>query len=505
MLATRNVEEVQRHRLSGLLRRASRTEFGVQHKISPAWDYETFSSALPVTDFSHWEPLVEEQRCHPERSVISGRASRYEPTSGSTACRKWIPYTPAFLAELDAASAPWIYDMGSIYPDILRGRHYWSLSWMPDELRGPHGPGSTDDLRLFPWWKRGLLGRTMAVSAQVALAPTLEQSMEETLFQLVTCRELSFISVWSPTFALELLTRVGRHRDALAQRATETGHYQVAALLDDWKGELSAPFFEALWPNLALVSAWDTSTSARYARHLQALLGHARFQGKGLWATEGVVTIPLGDAYLLAINSHFYEFRCLDTEEVLPCWKLEEGMVVQPILSTGSGLFRYALLDRLRVSGFVEKCPTFEFLGRIGGSDMVGEKLDVALVEDVLADVSKQLGVHAICLFAQEEGPAGNPRYVLLAEGRTETLGSVEALTETRLMEIHHYALARQMGQLEGAGAIVSPSALRLYMEQTGAGSAGQGSRKVEALGCLPMPLAEFVEDLSAGKETSQR
>lgn len=501
MKATAVPEQVQRHRLALLLKTGSRTDFGLRVGMDEGWTWEEMSERLPVTDYSHWEELVNAQRKEPGRPVLNHGAKRWEPTSGSTARRKWIPYTSAFLAELDAASATWMYDMSVRFPDIVKGKHYWSLSWLPDDLRDPEGLASTDDLRLFPWWKRWLLGQVMAVPGEVALAPTMEQCLDDTLYHLAVCSDLSFMSVWSPTFALELFSTLERRRESLARRALARGRRGTAGLLREWDGALTPEFLRALWPGLSLISAWDTSTSSGFAARLRSLLPHAGFQGKGLWATEGVVTIPMGEAYPLALTSHFYEFRVLETDEVVPSWKLEPGMVVQPILTTGAGFFRYALLDRMRVTGFLNRCPTLDFLGRIGSSDMLGEKLDVALAQQVLEEVSSRIEVSCLCLFAQEKGPAGRPRYVLLAQGNAESREVAGREVEERLMGIHHYALARQMGQLDPAVALISPEALSLYMEQSGSCTAAQGNRKVEVLGCLPSAWAESL-DIAPGEKS---
>lgn len=174
--------------------------------------------------------------------------------------------------------------------------------------------------------------------------------------------------MWSPTFALTLFDNIIKHKlelvsvlasgkwgdrsPALPGLKCPQSH-RVAELLLQWQGNISAVLLKQIWPELALVSAWDTSSSATWANKLQNLLPQAEFQGKGLWATEGVVTIPFQNNYPLAICSHFYEFIDLDTDEVFPAWQLEKDQVVRPVLTTGSGLLRYAMKDKLRVSGFL--------------------------------------------------------------------------------------------------------------------------------------------------------
>lgn len=62
------------------------------------------------------------------------------------------------------------------------------------------------------------------------------------------------------------------------------------------------------------MSSWDTAGSKAWAEKLKEKLPSVQFEGKGLWATEGVVTIPYNDQYPLAYQSHFYEFEYLEGE-----------------------------------------------------------------------------------------------------------------------------------------------------------------------------------------------
>ena len=62
----------------------------------------------------------------------------------------------------------------------------------------------------------------------------------------------------------------------------------------------------ARWLKLALGSGGHPAAAARWAKEWDALLPQAAFQGKGLWATECVVTIPYAGRYPLAYRSHVY-------------------------------------------------------------------------------------------------------------------------------------------------------------------------------------------------------
>lgn len=131
-----------------------------------------------------------------------------------------------------------------------------------------------------------------------------------------------------------------------------------------------------------MVSAWDTAAAAPWARQLQALLPQAGFQGKGLWATEGVVTSVSG-RYPLAYMSHVYEF--IDAHD---------GRVLLPLgAARGSG--RDPAADHGQRPGALpdERCAArgcaigtgalLHVLGRNDGVDLVGEKTSATTAQAV--------------------------------------------------------------------------------------------------------------------------
>jgi hypothetical protein len=482
--ACQSLEATQSSILQRLLLAASRTERGRRIGLEATWDYDEFATRHPVTTYADYADDIEAQRST-GRPILTGPCHRYEPSSGSTQARKWVPYPAALLREFDGAISPWLADIGGRFPGTLGGRHYWSLSWLPDELRH-RAPGeasaSTDDLQLLPWWKRTLLGKVMAVTPDTARLPTAEAALFQTLVQLAAARDLTLISVWSPTFALELIRRLREHRTPVADALDAMGLTARGAALRATGSLADADFLVAFWPGLALVSAWETAGAAPFARQLRALLPHAAFQGKGLWATEGVVTIPYRGVYPLAVTSHFVEFRNLNDGTILPPWKLEEGMSVQPLLSTGSGFFRYALDDQLTVSGCLGMCPCLSFQGRIGGIDLVGEKLDNTMAQRVLDEVNGPGDYCAVALLADTTGQ--RPRYRILAASASGDASQLAQRAEAALRTVHHYALARDLGQLDPVHAVVREDIVAHYFAVTGRGGPA-GGRKVDPLAMM--------------------
>lgn len=378
----------------------------------------------------------------------------WEPTSGTSGGRKWIPYTKEFRHDLNRAAALWLADAAGEAPGILKGSHYWSLSWLPQELREKNA--SNDDTHMLPAWQRWMFRQIMATPNGLQNLPTAEETWFATLVYLAHREDLSLISIWSPTFALRLCDDLWRRLDEirflgpkfLADRGLEPARERR-----EWPrrqgltAQEDSRFFAALWPRLSLISSWDSATSAGWAEDIRSIFPGVRFQGKGLWATEGPVTIPYSGFKVLSAHSHFFEFRCLETDRILPAWKLERDQYVQPLLWSSNGFFRYPLADRLKVSGFYSSIPCLEFEGRLASTDLVGEKMENSFIGDLLHDLrrhrpdSRWGGVFAV---------RDQRRYVLALIGSDADL-DLDRRFEAGLLRNHHYRVARELGQLQPA------------------------------------------------------
>ncbi|WP_339515821.1 GH3 family domain-containing protein [Pseudomonas sp. RL_15y_Pfl2_60] len=510
------LELIQRSLLQKWLHGHTRTVSATRYHLKANDSWEQFANKQPCTTYDSYRKLIELQRSQQNKQLFDSPVSRYQPTSGSTSAIKWIPYTQAFLGELDQAITPWIGDLYRQFPKIAQGSHYWSLSWIPTSLRDASSHELNDDMQLMSLGKRLIAGLTQTAPASIALARTAEDSLFATLAYLAADEHLSVISIWSPTFGLGLLEQLGSCREELIEvlqqgtwgmRAEAMAGlkcpraHKAAQRLKAWNGVADPAFFAELWPRLALLSAWDTAAASPWAQQLQKLLAHAQFQGKGLWATEGVVSIPLRNHCPLAYRSHVYEFEDLENGQILAPWQLRKGQQVMPLLTTGSGFARYRMNDVLQVSDHWRTLPCFTFLGRNDGSDLVGEKISAALAQSIIDGLSYS-GQLPITLLALNDCVRGKPGYVLLVEGpansNSMSTTALAAQLEHALLKNFHYRLARDLGQLAPAHCICLPNMRQIYLEQSRARGMLEGNIKLEALrhwsGPLPMALRQALE-----------
>ena len=124
-----------------------------------------------------------------------------------------------------------------------------------------------------------------------------------------------------------------------------------------------------IWPQLQMVSCWLSGTVGRDAREvLRRLPSKISCFDMGYGASEGKLNIPTAlaePAGFAALFSVFYEFLPLEKKAAPLCmWEVEVGKCYELIITTYSGLYRYNMLDIVRIVDFVGKTPKFVFCGK---------------------------------------------------------------------------------------------------------------------------------------------
>ena len=387
---------------------------GRRYRFEELRDAAQFRARLPVMEPEKLAAESEALLAGDSSCLVQEPVLLLEPTSGSTSGSRLIPYTASLKAEFQRGIGAWIGQLFWEYPQLLGGCSYWCVT--PPHPRTEQGAvpvGFEHDSEYLGGWASYLFAQVSA------LAPGLPQKEDfwfETARQLLDCRRLRFVSVWSPTFWLTL----------------------VEFIRANWKG-LSPPGSPSepgsWWPQLRVLSCWNHAMAAPGANRLAAMFPNVRIQGKGLVATEGLVTIPWGGSHPLALGSHFFEFLDESGSSYLADELVLNGEY-QVLLTTGGGLYRYRLGDRVRVDGWVGECPSLRFLGRENVLDHAGEKLSEAFVASVL-----EQEFEGFAMLAYEDGG-----YSLFAD----ELGPEKLeLVERELVKNFHYQLCRQLGQLQ--------------------------------------------------------
>ncbi|MBP8111281.1 MAG: GH3 auxin-responsive promoter family protein, partial [Agitococcus sp.] len=152
------LEFVQRQKLAKILQQVAAANGRIKTAV-PTW--EEFAVNQPVTRYGQWQEAINAQR-RGESLLTTSPLVRYQPTSGSSEKLKLIPYTKAFIDELDSAIAPWLASMYRHHRGLNGGTHYWSVSWLPQSQFAELSGNLNDDSELLGSVKRVLAGQSQA-------------------------------------------------------------------------------------------------------------------------------------------------------------------------------------------------------------------------------------------------------------------------------------------------------------------------------------------------------
>ncbi len=441
---------VQAEILRSILKMNRHSEFGRSHNFDQIADAAEFAQAVPIAGYDAVATPISRMANGASGVLVSEPLLAFEQTGGSSDGAKLIPYTDSSLAAFQSGLLPWLDDLCSNFPSLGRGALYWAIS---PACRLPHHtpsgvPVGLPDAAYLGIEVGSVVAQMLAVPVEVGQLSDVTQWRAATLRHLFACKSLAMISVWSPSFFTELLRYAHEGCEALARDIAQADCQRASVVAEELSR--ATPDYQRLWPNLQVISCWDQASSAVGAATLRAAFPNVLVQGKGLLATEGLISIPLKDfAYpVLALRAGYFEF--VDASgKVWGADSLVQGQEYQLLLTTYSGLYRYALGDQVVIRGFARRTPMLEFVGRSHStSDLCGEKLCDSFVARRIAELGQPFAV-----LAPDSGDEGaRARYALLLDARENDhirARSSAAALDHALHDNPQYAYARQMRQLD--------------------------------------------------------
>jgi len=491
------VKETQEKLLLETLEENAETEFGRKHKFSSIKNISDFKTRVPVSSYEDYKCYIDLIARGDNNILTKEKVLLFEPSSGSVSSTKYIPYTPTLKKQFQRAILPWLYDIAIKNKGVIKGSSYWSISPSVNLCVNPNygimPVGFEQDAEYFGPILKHILKVLLVVPQEVSLIEDIDSFRYVTLLFLLREKELTFISIWNPTFLTVLFDPLLHFAPSLIcdiERGTlnppsklsrELTHRLLKKLPKDKKraAELKAIFnsyseslfekaslFKNIWPNLCFISCWGDGNANSHLSSLKQMFPDVVLQPKGLLATEGVVSFPLTDENesILAINSHFFEF--IETEDIntggqsyntLLAHQLQLGKSYSVIITTGGGLYRYRLNDIIKVVGFRQECPLVRFIGKEDKvSDLCGEKLNERHIVEILNGAFEQYQLRSrffmMAPSLSEDGKYSYTLFLQFAECPNESyyaLSQLSAFIEKKLKENYHYNYARKLGQLQ--------------------------------------------------------
>jgi len=459
--ALNRVEAAQSQYLLHLVRCNAKTKYGMRHHFTDISSVEEYQQAVPLTDYEDYSPYIEEISHGQSRVLTCEPVLIFEPSSGTSSASKLIPYTRSLKLEFQRGIAPWAVSLFKRKPELLRGLAYWSIS--PANKQKQYYcqvlVGFAQDAEYLGFVGKWLYSRVTAVPPEVAYMADVDTFRRQTLVHLLAAEKLAFISVWSPTFLTLLLRHLVQNQDeilSLLMKSELAGaSVRATTIKSILRQEQGGNVFERIWPNLAVISCWTHGPSEIYANETRKHFPNVEIQGKGLLATEAFVSLPFLPDHdpVLAVDSHFFEFRDTESSDIRLAHQVEKGKVYSVNVSTMGGLYRYRLGDLVKVTGFIGQAPTLRFVTKEEAvSDLFGEKLHSDHVQHSAADTFSECSVEPLFfLLAPVKNPNHIVAYSLFLHVQSITMEQSAALRdalEERLCENFHYAWCRNVGQL---------------------------------------------------------
>ncbi len=449
-------EQAQQLVQQRLIAQLKNCEYGRQFNIRTCEDWHR----LPIVDYDDLQPWIDQSTA--KRSPLTPEPILfYEPTSGSRGPVKQIPYTRSLRQSFSHLFCIWAHDLITHGPKFSTGKLYFSISPSFSDTAG-----TTDDSDYLDLWLRWLLKPFLVISPQAKTPEKFKQNLACTLLQ---AESLEIISIWSPSFLIAQLDYIQQHREQLHERLKgQLSEDRRQVLLSEESPDIC---WSKLWPQLKLISCWDSVIAADGAAGLKSRFPNTLIQGKGLLATEAPMTVPLiaAKGQVPLLNEVFFEFE--DSQgQCHALHQLKIGETYEVIISQQGGLYRYRMGDRVQVTHYFLKTPCLKFVGRGKDiSDLVGEKLNIQFVSNAISQLNLSESQFQSLVPVHEP----KPHYMLLLDRAEKEASSISQQLESLLCESHHYQLARQLDQLAPARVIVSSTAA----EQLSAKKMASGQR----------------------------
>jgi hypothetical protein len=425
-----------------LITQLKNCEYGHQFNIRTCEDWHR----LPIVAYDDLQPWIDQSTA--QRSPLTPEPILfYEPTSGSRGPVKRIPYTRSLRQSFNHLFCIWAHDLITHGPTFSTGKLYFSIS---PNFSGT--AGTTDDSDYLDPWLRWLLKPFLVISPQAKTPKEFKQNLACTLLK---AESLEIISIWSPSFLTAQLDYIQQHRAQLHEQLKgEMSAIRLQILLSQESPNIC---WNKLWPQLKLISCWDSVAAADGAAGLKSRFPNTLIQGKGLLATEAPMTLPLiaAQGQVPLLNEVFFEFE--DSQgQCHALHQLTVGKTYEVIISQQGGLYRYRVGDRVQATHYFLQTPCLKFVGRGQDiSDLVGEKLNIQFVSNAI----NQLNLSESQF--QSLVPVREPKahYVLLLDRTEQEISQLSQQLESLLSESYHYQLGRQLDQLAPARVIVSSTA----------------------------------------------
>lgn len=417
----RSLRAAQEGLLLEMISRATDTVFGRTYGFANIKTRKDFQTRVPIGSWDDFSPYID-RIVAGERSVLTNdpAPAMFNRTSGTTSKPKLIPIGPNTMRGNQLTQKLWAYQAIQRHPRFLSGKAVPMVNKAIEghtEQKVPYGSVS------------GLMFRDAHPIAKRRYAYPYDvveiadyRARRYALMRFAVPENVSFIPGSNPSSILKLFEMANEARALLVRDVhdgTISSEFDIAASIRATLAPRLAPnpararVLERMaaggklqpadyWPELKLIGCWKGGTVGQFTAQLHDWCAPGLvLRDTGYMSSEAHVSIPItddGSAGLLTIHTNVFEFVPEDEwgqpdARSLFADELEVGGTYQILLTTPSGLYRYAINDVIEVVDIHGGAPMIRFLRK--GRDVVnihGEKISANQVIEAMQSAASQTG-----------------------------------------------------------------------------------------------------------------
>ncbi len=453
--------ETQEKTLKTIMEKNKDCELGKKYDFANIHSLKDFQDKVPLSTFEDYLPLINRMIDNNEENIITGsKIIRYCSSSGSVGIPKLQPKTGRDLfnmqsmgfAATPACAAKYFKEKG-IYKSLPAQMGPLLISLNGHPLKNGmrcNGAGQIPFTYLLP------LIPFFSTTPLDILFPEDEEHTDMSYFQLrfaLTNRNVTYLGSMVITLMLTMFEYLEANwamicddiekgtinpsvrcpqslRDKYSKKLKPDPKRAAELRAEFQKGfDTEIPIAQRVWPKVCWGYGMISSTLSIYVEKLHRYIGDIPLHNMGYAASEGYMAMPItlnANDYVLLPRSIIYEFLPVDAPDgTRPLFmnELEVGKEYEIIVTNFSGLYRYRILDIVRVTGMHNKTPKIEFLYRSNmGLNVANEKTTTQMLDHVANEVQKKFNIsfNGYSYYGDTDETGSLPRYAFLCDTESD-------------------------------------------------------------------------------------
>ena len=458
----KNAANKSEKRLIKFIENNKNTVFGKAHNFDKIKTIEDYQKYMPYTTFDDYKELVEKTLKTGEQNlVVKDKVCYFAGTSGTTGDMKRIPVVKSSFKPFLKCGSIFTWNLKTVMKQKKRGLLYgkvFNLSEMGTEDT-PSGIRSGFISGYFTYSLKRFLPLTTCVPTEIlnnrekmdAMYIKARYAIQE---RNVICMNSVFMSAIT-----DLMNYIYTNHEMLIQDIEEGKINSSISLTKEVREKLEKrlkpdkkradelkvifnnlkpeePFANKIWKRLSLIISIGTGDFAVFDKKLRKYCGNDIAVSYSMYAaseaTIACAFVPENKDYTLLYDSGFYEFIPVEGNPKPLCMnKLEIGKEYEIVVTNYAGLYRYKLLDVVRVIGYDHDVPILEFAYRKNQvTDIGGVHLTVETLTNIMNEIQEEINVNILdySFYINTENPLS--RYEVFVEFEKEIPNNIN-LSET--------------------------------------------------------------------------